>query len=234
MVQATADENESRICSGIQASGLPIRSKMQDFPNSLSFPIIKNNLENIDEFNSRFSTDLDTYSNGVNRSTSNFSISSVTRSHLNPNYLDCRLRYIRQTRRLQKVLRITPEGHLLVNDMLMRGQDKSNYRETNSQIFTSKSTNNPFAPLISTPKLKRIYAAFWNLDEDRQFHESSDAPNTTEASTNRVINQERFYVPNPISKEIHLDDSDINSHSILIDEKDNFANLQHSSKLEKR
>ncbi|CAH8854055.1 unnamed protein product [Trichobilharzia szidati] len=141
------------------------------------------------------------------KSTSAFSLCSHARSNFSSSYRDCRLRYIKQTRKLQKYLRITPEGHILVNNPKIehypstqhyhQQQLPSNHTYNNSKIntlecknhlnkiATSTTTtnghelyNNPFGSLISTPRIKRIYTAFWNLEPResisvRRLHTSS-------------------------------------------------------------
>nr|CAH8819893.1 unnamed protein product [Trichobilharzia regenti] len=136
------------------------------------------------------------------KSTSAFSLHSHARSNFSSSYRDCRLRYIKQTRKLQKYLRITPEGHILVNNPKIehypstQQQLPSNHTYNNSTINTLESKdhlnkittstttnghelyNNPFGSLISTPRIKRIYTAFWNLEPResislRRLHTSS-------------------------------------------------------------
>ncbi|CAH8514385.1 unnamed protein product [Schistosoma turkestanicum] len=123
------------------------------------------------------------------KSTSAFSLCSHGKSNFSTSYRDCRLRYIKQTRKLQKYLRVTPEGHILVNNPKIEHhqhilhhnlqQSPSTYSYNHSKVnntleckdnFNKYSTtnhdlcNNPFGSLISTPKIKRIYTAFWNLE----------------------------------------------------------------------
>ncbi|KAK4470294.1 hypothetical protein MN116_005862 [Schistosoma mekongi] len=120
------------------------------------------------------------------KSTSAFSLCSHAKSNFNSSYRDCRLRYIKQTRKLQKYLRVTPEGHILVNNPRIEHhhlhhslhQSPSNQPVNNSTVdaFGCKGNlnkfatnghdlcNNPFGSLISTPKMRRIYTAFWNLE----------------------------------------------------------------------
>ncbi|TNN09006.1 hypothetical protein EWB00_006601 [Schistosoma japonicum] len=146
------------------------------------------------------------------KSTSAFSLCSHAKSNFSSSYRDCRLRYIKQTRKLQKYLRVTPEGHILVNNPKIEHhhlhhslhQSHSNQPVNNSKIDTfgckgnlNKSAtnghdlcNNPFGSLISTPKMKRIYTAFWNLEprESINVHRlpSSKATSFTESTTSSL------------------------------------------------
>ncbi|CAH8555556.1 unnamed protein product [Heterobilharzia americana] len=147
------------------------------------------------------------------KSTSAFSLCSHAKSNFSSSYRDCRLRYIKQTRKLQKYLRVTPEGHILVNNPKIEHQLYQNTQQPQQQLsgnhsynhskintFECKSNlnklttnehelcNNPFGSLISTPKIKRIYAAFWNLEPResitvRKLQVSSTTPLITTTST---------------------------------------------------
>ncbi|TGZ61184.1 hypothetical protein CRM22_008115 [Opisthorchis felineus] len=148
-------------------------------PNSNSFPLfrLKEQLHEDQHYYSLNERDR-IQDAGFRKSTSSYSFASSPRGGgINANFLDCRLRYIRQTRRLQKYLRVTPEGNLLVNDVKHLYHDAANWQPPESkESLASKRESNPFATLISTPKLKRIYAAFWNMESRHDY----SSPNSTQ------------------------------------------------------
>lgn len=196
----------------------------REFHNTLTTNTVSQNIASADTMQSDISTNYDTtlLMNTIRdfgwpyfeKSTSAFSLCSHGKSNFSSSYRDCRLRYIKQTRKLQKYLRVTPEGHILVNNPKIEHhhilhhslhQSPGTQSYNNSKINTleckgnlSKFTtngqdlcNNPFGSLISTPKIKRIYTAFWNLEprESISVHKLPSSKTTTfTESTNSSLN----------------------------------------------
>ncbi|CAH8579061.1 unnamed protein product [Schistosoma rodhaini] len=186
----------------------------REFHNTLTTNTNSQNIPSVDTMQSDLSTNYDTtlLMNTIRdigwpyfeKSTSAFSLCSHGKSNFSSSYRDCRLRYIKQTRKLQKYLRVTPEGHILVNNPKIEHHHTTNHSlqqspstqsNNNSKINTfeckgnlNKFTtnghdlcNNPFGSLISTPKIKRIYTAFWNLEprESITVHKLTSSKTTT-------------------------------------------------------
>ncbi|CAL8080662.1 unnamed protein product [Calicophoron daubneyi] len=137
------------------------------FPTSTSYPVLGDD-NYVEEFDYEYPDMPESpFGFGFSKSCSAYSLNSDIKANFSPSYLDCRLRYIRQTRRLQKYLRITPEGHLLVNDVRRSRRQPEFPSRQEGQCEYNQKPDNSLASLISTPKIRRIYAAFWNL-ESRQ------------------------------------------------------------------
>lgn len=152
---------------------------LTDIPSSISYPFLQRELayqfhnndhtvyDNTDlseRCSQNPSFDTNSFTSHFDKSTSVYSLNSYGKyNSYNSAYRDCRLRYIRQTKKLQKYLRITPEGHLLINNLKYEL-----HRVQNSQTLDGNPDNlliqNPLSALISTPKLRRIYEAFWSID----------------------------------------------------------------------
>ncbi|VDP75540.1 unnamed protein product [Echinostoma caproni] len=145
------------------------------FPNSYSYPLFYNP----NEFTPTFPGHM-TYQRTFAKSCSLSSIAPGFKTNFSPSYLDCRLRYIRQTRRIQKYLRITPEGHLLVNDVkqytrLGPAHGANTHSSSDKINQMNCDTFHPLSSLISVTKLRRIHAAYWNLESRQDLLRSRSA-----------------------------------------------------------
>ncbi|CAH8548904.1 unnamed protein product [Dicrocoelium dendriticum] len=133
------------------------------------------------------------------KSSSSYSFSYALESgKCSSSYLDCRLRYMRQTRRLQKYLRVTPEGHLLVNDIGSRSADvlRLNQKKPNSATWSDEVPGHSLETLISAAKLKKIYAAFWNLEPKQDVSHSNslqqiDENKPSSETTNEAVTEDK-------------------------------------------
>ncbi|TPP65806.1 hypothetical protein FGIG_10763 [Fasciola gigantica] len=147
---------------------------INNFPNSLSYPLFYDQVEFTPNFSDSFA-----YQRALAKSCSLSTIAPSLKTNFSPGYLDCRLRYIRQTRRIQKYLRITPEGHLLVNDVKQYpklGNLHSSITQAGERIGRMDCESfHPLSSLISATKLRRIHAAYWNLESRQDLVRSRSA-----------------------------------------------------------
>ncbi|KAA0188873.1 hypothetical protein FBUS_00563 [Fasciolopsis buskii] len=145
-----------------------------NIPNSYSYPLFYDSVERNSTISNSFA-----YQKAFAKSCSLSSMAPGLKATFSPSYLDCRLRYIRQTRRLQKYLRITPEGHLLVNDVKQYprlGNPYSTIAQSGERINRIDCESfHPLSSLISAAKLRRIHAAYWNLESRQDLLRSRSA-----------------------------------------------------------
>ncbi|KAF6772171.1 hypothetical protein AHF37_08748 [Paragonimus kellicotti] len=146
-----------------------------NFPSSTSYPML-HSCDSVPRQNQFYYNPSDNVF-GIAKSSSSMSFPCGLRSNtFSPSYVDCRLRYLRQTRRLQKFIRITPEGQLLINDLRQRHHNNGQLDGPGwvpSKFSEGRKTGGePVQSLISIHKLKRIHAAFWNLESRQELSES--------------------------------------------------------------
>lgn len=147
---------------------------MNNIPNSYSYPLFYDPVERNATISNSFA-----YQKAFAKSCSLSSMAPGLKTTFSPSYLDCRLRYIRQTRRLQKYLRITPEGHLLVNDVKQYprlGNPYTTVTKSGERINRIDCESfHPLSSLTSAAKLRRIHAAYWNLESRQDLLRSRSA-----------------------------------------------------------
>ncbi|KAL3317753.1 hypothetical protein Ciccas_003581 [Cichlidogyrus casuarinus] len=95
----------------------------------------------------------------------------VSERDFSTHYAECKLLYVRQTRRLQKYFRVTPEGRLLVHNPRKSGQSFTSTEimpsalekmRTDSLEKLSFSEEDKLSKLISGSRLERIKSAYQN------------------------------------------------------------------------